>query len=200
MNNQKQTSNKRVYIIGGIIVAILIVVFAVKKYNSMPARNPNNPMANVNLTWKKNDDGDVYLSNQGYDALERNLMLIMLKKAGANSKTINYLKTHHSKNVESFISLSDNEIDGDISKDDFSGIVDDHFEEILRQDERAGQVMKDLHDMLNHQEEFNTWIDIEPSKNLKQGETVQVKANLPEDIIEEYGIDTAPRKVKVQVN
>lgn len=212
MNNKKNNS-KLYIIIAGIIVAILVFVFAIKKYNNMPDKNPNNPVANVNFTWTKNTMGDdILLSPQTTGAIEKNLMIIMLKKADNNSEALKYLETHHFKKFQAFFKLRDSVFsEDDLDEDDdenyfdeeyddrFDGVVDSHFEELLKNDDKAAEVMEELHNMLKRKDEFNTWIAIEPSKHLKKGETVQVKANLPEDLVQEYDIDTAPRKVKVQV-
>ncbi|GAA3639691.1 hypothetical protein GCM10022297_17270 [Lactobacillus hamsteri] len=185
-----------------IVIAIIIVVtfgllFAWKSYVNSPARNPNNPLANINL--KIVDvNGEAEFTETTSTEIDKSLLTIMLKKKDNNSEIFNYLKNMKVSSFDNmtFVQIRDNTAEKAINNQET--IVNDKFTELLKNDDRAQDVINDLHYMLEDDEEANVYQVIEPNKNVKIGQKVQVKLAIPDDLISEYGLNVSPRTIQIQ--
>lgn len=166
-----------------IIVAAVIVVIAAfigwNKYQSMPARNPNNPLSHQSFVIEKYPDNPVYSpSEENFGAVYKKVAILCYKKMGASNEDIKGLQEVSDRDWFNFYHTGE-----DVYAEQALNVNKSYKDRFVREFNQALYT--------------NYLLKLVPERHLHTGQKIQVKLMLTKSFIKKYGIDSTPLQIKV---
>lgn len=170
------------FLIIAIVVVLAVAGFGFYKYRTSPAHNPNNPLANQNFTFVRDEDsGKINISESQQGRVVWNLLRIALEKKDPNSAATKYFASHPQGFMDQYLYKDTRKAES--------------FEEVVSKDKKVINIIKDISDNYF----TKTFFKISPNNsNVKNGDKVTIFLPQDKTIASEYGLDLTPRTVKVQ--
>ena len=99
-------TTKSNYIVIGALVIILVLGFGCYRYKNSPAHNPNNPLSNQTITFHKDSDGKIQLSEKSENKIVSNAIYLAMKKDYPNSEITKYIE-QYPQSINSYVAHPD---------------------------------------------------------------------------------------------
>ena len=171
------------FLIIAIVVVLAVAGFGFYKYRTSPAHNPNNPLANQNFTFFRNDEnGMIAVSEVQQAKVGWNFFRIALEKKDPNSAATKYFVSH----LQGFTDIY-------LHKDTEQAR---EYERVMSKDKTVMQIFIDIND--NYFENGKQVKIVPNNRNVKNGDKVTIILPQDKSMAQKYGWDLSSRTVKVQ--